>query len=383
MVSKTARVGVLISTTGTYGAVGQTIVNGVRLAARELEETARGIRLDLSFADPAGNNSRYVALAEEMLQSGIRHVIGCYTSSSRQQLLPSFERYRALLWYPAHYEGFEVSDNVVYTGTAPNHHIHPMIDYMMDNHGRTAYCVGSDYIWAWESNRVFRDEFTRRGGLVLGEKYIPIDGLDIDEVIQSILEQPPAFILNTLIGRSSYHFFRSLRKACLEKGVDQCSEIPVVSCNLSEADLHEIGQGAVDGHFSSSVYFSTVDTPENKAFVKAYRGMCPRHECLPTVEAEAAYIATRLLGAALADVPEGSEIEQVRKQALNYRFFAPQGEVRLDPLTFHTYLTPRMGISNKSGEFDIVAEADHPVRPDPYLVGLAPDTTLKLVSTEM
>lgn len=382
MASKTVQVGVLISTTGSYGAVGRTVVNGVRLAVKELAETAPGLRLNLSYADPGGKNSEYVTLAESMLRSGIKHVIGCYTSSSRQQLLPSFERYRALLWYPAHYEGFEASDNVVYTGTAPNHHIHPMIDYMMHNHGRTAYCVGSDYIWAWESNRVFRDEFLRRGGSVLGEKYVPIDGLDIEEIIQSILKHRPAFILNTLIGRSSYHFFRKFRKACVDARIDQVGDMPVVSCNLSEADLQEIGPEAADGHFSSSVYFSTVDTPQNKAFVQAYRGLYPS-DCLPTVEAEAAYIATKFLGAALADVPEGSEIERVRNQALNYRFLAPQGEVHLDLLTFHTYLTPRIGRSNASGEFDIVAEADHPVRPDPYLVGLSTDTPLKVVSTEM
>lgn len=374
MAKKSFRVGVLVSTTGSYGTVGKTIMNGVCLAARELRQQAPEISLELVYANPHGDNAQYFRSAEAMLRSGIRHVIGCYTSSSRKQLLPLFERFGGLLWYPAHYEGFEISDNVVYTGTAPNHHIHPMVDYMFSHHGRTAYCIGSDYIWAWESNRVFRDEFARRGGHVIGEKYVPIDGLDMSDTIEHILRERPAFVLNTLIGASSYHFFREFRKACRRNDIDQTRAIPVVSCNLSEADLREIGVEAVDGHLSSSVYFASADTLENKVFVQTYRATYP-NECLPTVEAEAAYIATRFLGAGLAADPDG-DVERVKQMALAYRFLAPQGEVYLDPLTFHTYLTPRIGRSTPSGEFEIVAESAGPVRPDPYLVGTSSELML-------
>jgi branched-chain amino acid transport system substrate-binding protein len=47
---------------------------------------------------------------------------------------------------------------------------------------------------------------------------------------------------------------------------------------------------------------------------------------------------------------------------------APQGEVRVDRENRHCYLTPRIGVSNAVGGFDIIYEAARPVRPDPYLV---------------
>ena len=62
-----------------------------------------------------GELARYSAMASEMLASGIKHVVGCYTSSSRKEIIPLFEKADALLWYPSHYEGFESSSNVVYT----------------------------------------------------------------------------------------------------------------------------------------------------------------------------------------------------------------------------------------------------------------------------
>lgn len=364
MSSVVCRVGILVSTSGSYGAVGRSMRHAVSLAASEL--AADGVVLDLVCADPGGDNARYFSAAQAMLQAGVRHVVGCYTSSSRKDILPLFERHGAVLWYPAHYEGFESSDNVVYTGTPPNHHLYPLIDFMMAGAGQTAYCIGSDYIWAWESNRVFRDEFSRRGGRVLGESYVSIDDIDMDAIIDRILALQPAFILNNLIGTSSYHFFRAFRAACQARGIVQPQRFPIVSCNLSEADLMEIGPQACDGHFSSSVYFASVDTPENRDFVRMYRQACP-DDSLPTVEAEATYIALHMLGAALRDaLPD--DVMGVRRAALQCRMRAPQGEVYLDPLTFHAYLTPRMGLSTAAGGFEVVAQAPGPVRPDPYLV---------------
>ncbi len=43
-------------------------------------------------------------------------VCGCFTSASRKAVLPVFEQYNGLLYYPTFYEGLEQSKNVVYTG---------------------------------------------------------------------------------------------------------------------------------------------------------------------------------------------------------------------------------------------------------------------------
>lgn len=374
MSRNTYRVGVLASTSGSYGAVGKTILNGVCQAAQELRSATGGtVNLELVKAELDGDNAGYFDAAKNMLQSGIKHVVGCYTSSSRKDILPLFEQYEALLWYPARYEGFEGSDNVVYTGAVPNHHIHPLVEFMLLQFGDTAYCIGSDYIWGWESNRVFKDEFGRLGGRVLGESYLPIGNTNMADLVDVILNLKPAFILNTLIGVSSYHFFRELRSECERRGIDQPTMFPVASCSLSEADLKEIGMAAADGHYSSSVYFASIDTPENNAFVNEYVKTYP-NESLPTVDAEAAYIATHFLGAALAVAPE-NDIAAIRHAATKFCLSAPQGQVYLDPISLHSFLTPRIGRSTTNGEFEVLAEAAGPVRPDPYLVGVNADMT--------
>ena len=105
---------------------------------------------------------------------GLVHVVGCYTSSSRKEVLPLFEKHDGLLWYPSHYEGFESSDNVVYTGAAPNQHIVPLAEHLLRHYGTSAYCLGSNYIWAWENNKIMREAVQSAGGTVLAERYVPV-----------------------------------------------------------------------------------------------------------------------------------------------------------------------------------------------------------------
>lgn len=362
-------IGLLISTTGPYSAVSSSMLAGALLAIDEVNAGGLPVRLAPRHGDPGGDLSRYAALGDEMLASGIRHVIGCYTSSSRKEIIPLFEKADALLWYPSHYEGFESSPNVVYTGPVANQHLLPLVHYLIRHVGRTSFCVGSNYIWAWENNRVLRDAMTAAGGSVTAERYFAVGSTDFAQVIATILSERPAFVFNTLIGVSSYCFVRDLRAACEARGIDQPAVLPIASCTLSEPELTAIGEGAMDGHITSSVYFGSIASPENACFRAAYR---TRHPDRPAVsaDAEATYVAVHLLAKALAACGT-DEIGAVRSAAGRQVLRAPQGEVTIDPDTMHAALTPRIGRSNAAGEFEILAEAPCPVRADPYLIDSA------------
>lgn len=376
MVSKPYRIGVLLSASGPYEIVARSMRNGAMLAFEELNaERALGISLEPCLFDPGGDLGLYSKMACEALASGIRHVIGCYTSSSRKEVIPHFEKHDALLWYPSHYEGFESSSNVIYTGAAPNQHILPLVEHLAATSGKRAFCVGSNYIWAWENNRILREALSARSGAVVAERYLPIGETDLAQVIEAILDARPSFVFSTLIGTSAYRFFRDFREACRVRGIDQARVMPVASCSLSEPELEAIGPQAVHGHLSSSVYFSTIETPENANFVERYSAAFPNGPTM-SADAEASYIAVHLLGQALAAVGTDN-VAAVRAAVPEQRLAAPQGKVRIDAQTFHAYLTPRIGRSNREGRFDVILQSAEPVRPDPYLVQTAPRYALQ------
>ena len=368
---KTYRIGVLFSTSGPYDTISRSMLNGAQLALAEVNASEEyAFSLQPVISNPTGDLGLYARYAGEMLCSGIRHVIGGYTSSSRKEVIPLFEKHDALLWYPSHYEGFESSPNVIYTGAAPNQHIIPLIEYLIGNVGRRAFCVGSNYIWAWENNRILREGLNAAGGSVLAERYLPIGETDHSGVIAAILRSRPDFVFNTLIGTSSYTFFRNLRTACAAAGIDQVRDLPVASCSLSEPELIEIGPSACDGHISSSVYFSTVRTPANRDFVEAYDRMFPSGPAA-SADAEASFLAVKFLANSISAAGT-DDINQIRNVLPSQKISAPQGAVSIDAETFHAHLTPRIGRSTREGQFRIIFEAASPVRPDPYLIESTP-----------
>lgn len=344
------------------------MVNGALLAIEEINaSTDFPFILDCVAADPAGLNARYADVAKSMLtDGGLTHVVGCYTSSSRKEVQPYFEKYDGMLWYPSHYEGFESCENTVYTGASPNQHIIPLANFLLNHHGAIAYFIGSNYIWAWENNRIMREAVLAAGGVVVAERYAPVGETDHSSAIAQILALRPNFIFNTLIGDSAYAFFRALRAAATRAGVDQSTEIPVASCSLSEPELKEIGPEACDGHISSSVYFQSIATSANAAFIRAYLRRFP-DQSVTSADAEASYVAVHLLARALRSAGR-QEITAVRSALAHVALDAPQGRVRIDSDNRHCFLTPRIGVSTRSAGFDIIFQSAQPVKPDPYLV---------------
>jgi ABC-type branched-subunit amino acid transport system substrate-binding protein len=362
------RIGLLFSTTGPYATIGRAMSNGSLLAIHEVNASdAFPFVLEPVIANPDGRNANYAEMACSMLASErLVHVVGCYTSSSRKEVLPHFEKYDGLLWYPSHYEGFESSEHVVYTGAAPNQHIIPLAEYLLRTFGSRAYCVGSNYIWAWENNKIMREVVQSAGGIVLAERYFPVGETDFAAVIEQIIDAQPNFMFNTLIGVSAYAFFRAFRRAAEQRGIDQPRILPIASCSLSEPELVEIGPDACAGHVSSSVYFESIETRVNKAFVSSYKRSFP--QAGPTsADAEASYLAVHLLALAIRRARTADPLA-VRAALANVAITAPQGEVHVDRDNRHCYLTPRIGVSNAAGGFDIIYEAARPLKPDPYLV---------------
>src|SRR3981189_238855 len=316
MALQNLRIGSLFSSTGSYELVARSMLSGALLAAEEINASGLGIHLEPSVLNPGGDLSQYSALAATLLKGQVRHVVGCYTSSSRKEVIPLFEKHDALLWYPSHYEGFESSTNVIYTGAAPNQHVLPLVEYLIHHHAHCAFCADSDYIWAWENNRILRESVTARGGSVLAGGYVAVGETDFDQAIEAIIAARPSFVFLTLIGTSAYQFFRDFRAACRARGIDQAQEIPIASCSLSEPELEAIGEDAVDGHLSSSVYFCSIQSPANLRFLDAYEAGFPRAR--PAWgDAEASYNAVWRLArgpaAAKSDNPLAIKAEIVRQ----------------------------------------------------------------------
>lgn len=339
------KLGLLLSRSGSYSLISEACRSGALAAIARVNGDQD---MDLSFVpverDPCGNIDAYGPLCEEILRdTGARHVVGCITSWSRKEVIPTVEKFGGTLWYAVPYEGFEASDHVVYTHACPNQHLLPLLDWVMPPHGRRAYLTGSNYIWGWEMNRLARERITAAGGEVLGERYLPIGSREVGRMIEELRFARPDFILNSLIGPSSYEFMAAYRALGLEDPAFRPENCPVLSCNLTECELPALGQAA-EGLVAAGPYFRGVSGwPGAGSFGSS-------HEA-------AAFSAVMELARLLAG-REGAENWPLSQ------LLAGQGGI-VDPDTHHTVLPVNIA-RVKDGAFQVLKRQEA-VAGDPYL----------------
>lgn len=361
MARRAVPIGVLFSTEGPYATVGSEGLYGAMAAIAEINaDESLPFTLEATHANPGGVVERYATLARQIVQeTGAQHIVGCTTSWSRKEVIPVLEKHGTLLWYPCPYEGFECNEHVVYLGACPNQHIVPLLDYIAPRFGTDPFLVGSNYIWGWETNRIARELIEREGGTVLGERYAPLGDIDVSRMIEEIRAKRPDFVLNNLIGPSSYAFLSAYRKLA-EIEPDFASR-PVLSCNLSDFEVARLGT-VVDGHYTVAPYFQALRGNANAAFLARAQRLSAGLDAVSVLFVQA-YASVHMIAQGLAAT--GGDADAVLGHAKGATLDAPLGPLRLDPVTHHAVLPAHIARC-RDGRYDIVAEGEA-IMPDPYL----------------
>ena len=84
----------MFSSTGPYNVVARSMLNGALLALEEVNgDPDFPVELVPVVVDPGGELAGYHACATDLLaRQNIRHVVGCYTSSSRKEVHPALRK---------------------------------------------------------------------------------------------------------------------------------------------------------------------------------------------------------------------------------------------------------------------------------------------------
>jgi len=358
-------VAILFSRSGGYSRPAEQGYFGALAAVADINADASyPFKLEAHHADPQGNADRYAALCRDLIRNtAAQHVVGCTTSWSRKEVIPVVEKLDALLWYPCVYEGFEVSENLVYIAACANQHLVPLLDYIVPRFGLRAFLTGSNYIWGWETNRIARDILHRSGGSVLGERYVPIGDEDIAHLIEEIRAKRPDFILNNLIGPSSYAFLAAYRALGEEDAAFKPENCPVVSCNLYENEIGLMGPVAA-GHYTVSSYFRSLADRENSLFAERMKTRYP--ERVADAFFVQAYASVIMIAEAIRRAGS-DDAQKVLEVVRTHQIATPLGPIKVDRATNHVSLSAHIGRARPDGDFDVVHSCESPMAPDPFL----------------
>lgn len=356
------KVGVLHSLTGTMAISETSVVDATRLALEQINEAGGVLDRPLVpvVVDGRSDAETFAREAERLItEERVDVVFGCWTSASRRTVRPVFERLNHLLFYPVQYEGLEQSPNIVYTGASPNQQIIPAVKWSFDNLGSRAFLIGSDYVFPRTANALIRAQVDALRGTIVGETYLRLGTKDVESAVNEIALAKPDVILNSVNGDTNVALFRALRKA----GIPSTS-LPVMSFSLAEDELRSIDPEDVVGNYATWSYFQSVESPENHAFVDAFRRRYGADRVTDD-PMEAAYFGVQLWKQAVTEA-QATTPREVRAALGRQSYQAPEGLVSIDSATQHTWKIVRVGRIRGDGQFDIVWTSDKPVRPVPY-----------------
>jgi branched-chain amino acid transport system substrate-binding protein len=357
--------GILFSTSGPYASMGRDARDGAEFALAQFA-AASGRVIEPAFFDPHADLSAYLEGARDLLRSGCRHIVGTITSAARKEVIPLVEKHDGLLWYMCPYEGFEANENVIYVGGCPNQHLIPLFDHLIPRFGARPYLVGANYVWGWEMNRLARELVNNAGGEVLGERYLPLEETAVDRIVADIEQRRPSFILNNLIGPSSYAFLEAIKALGERDPAFRAANCPVVSCDLMECELDDIAAGAPLGQLCAASYFDNLDTPDNRSFKARVASRFGSDRRVSSVFA-GAYTAATLCAEAIVAAADDDPIA-VRQVLYTSAWPTPFGPLSIDRETNHAALPFHLGRINAENGFDVVASRP-PLAADPYLTG--------------
>ena len=348
--------------TGTMASSGRSLVDAILMAIDEVNQHGGvlGRPLHPVVQDGESRPTLFAKKATQLIREDqVQTIFGCWTSASRKAVLPIIERESQLLWYPVQYEGYEQSPAIMYGGAAPNQQIIPALEWGISQFGKKVFLVGSDYIFPRTANRLIKAELSRHHGILGGEYYQPLGRQDFRNAIQAINNRKPDFIMNTINGDSNQGFFQALAEANLS-----AETLPVISMSIAEDELQRIGLELTQGHYAAWNYFQSIDTPANHQFVSSFQQRYGSDRVTDD-PLESAYVQVHLY--AMAATKAGTtQPRAVRKAAQGLIFDAPQGLIRVDPQTYHTWKVARIGQIQGNGQFRIVWSSQLPIKPNPF-----------------
>jgi len=194
-------------------------------------------------------------------------------------------------------------------------------------------------------------EFSRKyiedkGGKILGEEYLPMEGSDWTAIISNLRGSgADAVITSTAGGAPNVTLTKQLRAAGIA--------IPYANLAVDEGTAQAMGADAA-GILISASYLTGIDTPENKAFIAALETKfgtemrtpndlsTPQYEAVYLYKAAVEKAGSTDTGAVLAALPEVS-------------FKGPRGEIAMSK-QHHAPLTMYLGEVQADGSVTVVAD---------------------------
>jgi branched-chain amino acid transport system substrate-binding protein len=330
----TIKIGMVASFSGPFADVGKQLLGGVKTYMKQHGDTVAGKKIELLTRDTTGPVPEVAKrLAQELVvQDKVDFLTGFgLTPEALAAAQVATEGKTPMVIMNAATSIITTKSPYIvrFSLTLPQV-CAPLGDWAAKNGIKKVVTMVADYGPGHDAEAAFTKAFTAGGGQVIDAIRTPVQNPDFSSFIQRVKDkQPDAVFVFVPAGQQSI----AAMKAYDERGLGKAG-IKLIATGdvLDDHGLATIGDPAL-GAISSYHYSVAHDSPENKAFLEAYRDANGAEAGLPNFMSVAAYDSMAAIYDVITKLDGKIDADKAMDILKHEAFTSPRGPIAIDPET--------------------------------------------------
>lgn len=362
------KIGLILPMSGPFASFGKQIETGARLYIDQKGDTVAGRKIELIVKDDGGVQPEQTKrIAQELIvQEGVEALAGFGLTPLAFAVAPLATQAKIpmVVMSASTSSVVEKSPFIVRTSMTEAQVTEPIAEWAGNSEKgglKTVVTLVSDYGPGLDAEKVFVKGYTEAGGKVLDTIRVPLVNPDFAPFIQRVKDLQPDGLFVFLPPGPGL----ALMKQFVERGLRD-SGIQLMSTGglLDDYFMPSMGDEAL-GTVTSGHYSAAHDSPENKAYLEAFRQFV-NDSMRPNFMSVGGYDGLHLIYAALEKAGPDANGEQLVEAMKGMHWISPRGPMTIDPETRdvvqNVYLrrTQKVGDDLYNIEFDTVEMVKDP-----------------------
>jgi branched-chain amino acid transport system substrate-binding protein len=265
------KIGIPTALSGPYGVISPEIKRAADFAVAEINAKggADGRKVEYRMYDTEGKPDLARKQAEKLALEGFNVLTGTISSGEGLAMGPMLERWDAIyvntFAKSLKLTGDSCVPRLFRVNQADGHDLAVIKPWLATRKEAKWAVVGLDAAWGREIGGKFKEAATAAGKTITGENYPAFGTNDFAPFIQQIMAQNADGVFVALSGRDAITFLKQAKQF----GLLDKTTLGGVSINL-DGNLRAVGDVA-KGIWGNINYSASLDTPDNKRFVAAWK----------------------------------------------------------------------------------------------------------------
>jgi branched-chain amino acid transport system substrate-binding protein len=319
------KIGVDTPLSGTYAGIGQQVRWGYELAVKEINAKGgiMGRQVELLFEDAEANPTVAVQKAEKLFQvNKVDFLAGTVNSGATLAVGQVAERAKKLaatsVSFADDLTGAKCSPNLFRVNARAGQQSAALAAWLAKEHPKAkVFYLGPDYLMGRSTVSAFKENAERVGATSLGEVFAPLGAKDYSQYFGQIRAAHPQVLYTSVAGNDTVRLFNQMQEFGLLKDLTVLG----ASGTVTSQNIGAIGKAA-EGFTTGVGYSAEIGTPENQAFLKAFRAAYKADPDLYGADSYGLIYAYK----AAVEKAKSTDTDKVRDALRGLTWMTPQGE---------------------------------------------------------